>query len=393
MAEPVTETNGHPVTFRAGRGPAESALPGSADHLTAEAVLPAHAAGQKVLLADVSEFQPSISDATYLAWSPAIVIRAAYGAAHTDHAWYGGQRRALLLAGGAKFLGIYQYLVAGQDAVAQARALVSIVGGKLNKGEVIICDLEEGSGNQHGRLAAWSHVITSELGDAPWAYSGLWFAQNAGIAPVGWVAAYQNSEPAAPHTLWQFTDAFAVPGVGSTDCSVYHGTIGQLAALAHGGTAPPKPPPAGNWTDALLASLPTLSAGATGQDTRSIQGLLSGRSHPVTMDGAYGPVTRSAVMAFQHSSGLSPDGVTGPATWRKLLRSAAGTTLPTLGSGDSGDDVRTIQGLLTARGYTAAMNGAYNPQTHAAIIALQHAGGLVPDGVTGPHTWARLLNR
>src|SRR5690349_21787089 len=100
--------------FRAGRQrgeQAEATQPAAAEFLTS---------GPSVLLADCSEFQPNISDAAYLAWSKAIVIRAAYGAQHTDRAWFGGQRRELLHAGGARFIGIYQYLVAGQDAAAQA---------------------------------------------------------------------------------------------------------------------------------------------------------------------------------------------------------------------------------------------------------------------------------
>jgi len=311
----ATATSGHPVTFRAGRGPAESPerrLPLHPVHAreTAEAL----AASGSVLLADISEFQPSISDAAYLKWSKAIVIRAAYGASHTDRAWFGGQRRALLLAGGARFLGIYQYLVAGQDPVAQAKALVSIIGGKLNTGEKIICDIEEGHGSQASRWSAWSHVIASELGDEPWNYSGLFFAGSAGLAPVDWVAAYQKTEPAARHTLWQFTDAFTVPGVGRCDCSVFHGTIDQLAALAHGGTRPPV-----SWTESLIGSLPVISAGAAGQDPRSVQGLLCARGHTVTIDGAYGPVTRSAVMAFQHASGLTPDGEIGRASCRERV--------------------------------------------------------------------------
>jgi GH25 family lysozyme M1 (1,4-beta-N-acetylmuramidase) len=307
------------VTFRAGRTEAESPEPGSVPAgLRRTKVLEEHTAGSAVLLADVSEFQPDVSDKAYLAWSKAIVIRAAYGASHVDRAWYGGQRRALLLEGGARFLGIYQYLVAGQDAGAQARALVSILGGRLNPGEVVICDLEEGSGSQRGRLAAWSEVISSELGMKPWSYSGLNFGQAAGIAPVDWVAAYQRSEPAGSHRLWQFTDGFAVPGVGTCDCSVFHGTIDQLAALAYGGTQP-SPPPSQSWTENLMSELPTLSTGSTGQDVRNVQGLLGGNGHPVAIDGSYGPVTRSAVMAFQHGKGLAADGVTGPDTWTKLL--------------------------------------------------------------------------
>jgi hypothetical protein len=42
------------------------------------------------------------------------------------------------------------------------------------------------------------------------------------------------------HKLWQFTDAFKVPGVGTADCSVFHGSIDDLAALAYqGGVKPP----------------------------------------------------------------------------------------------------------------------------------------------------------
>jgi peptidoglycan hydrolase-like protein with peptidoglycan-binding domain len=52
---------------------------------------------------------------------------------------------------------------------------------------------------------------------------------------------------------------------------------------------------------------------------KSVQGLLAARGFGVTIDAAYGPVTRSAVMAFQHSKGLPADGVTGPDTWHKLL--------------------------------------------------------------------------
>lgn len=193
--------------------------------------------GPAVLLADVSEFQPQIADPLYLAWSKAIIIRAAYGDQHDDRAWYGGARRDALHAVGVRFLGIYQYIVASQDPVAQAHALIRLVG-KLRPGEKIIGDWEEGSGNQRARRDAWNIAIHAGLGDAPWSYSGLNFASSAGLAPVDWVAAYQSAEPSVAHKLWQFTDVFAVPGVGTADCSLFHGTIDQLAALAYQLPAP-----------------------------------------------------------------------------------------------------------------------------------------------------------
>lgn len=286
-------------------------------------LLEAHTAGSQVLLADISEFQPSIDDAKYLAWSKAVVIRGLYGANHTDHAWFGGQRRDLLHAGGARFLGIYQYIVAGQDPARQAAAMVSLVG-SLRPGEVVIADIEEGSGNLRDTWRIWSAEVAGALGDRPWIYSGLNFASVHGLAPVGWVAAYQRAEPGPAHALWQFTDAFAVPGVGKADCSLYHGTIGQLAALAHGGTkpAPPPAPPAPSpapWTETVIANLPSLTIGDSGEDVKTAQGLLKARGYNVSIDGAYGPATRAAVTAFQHSARISADGITGPATWKALL--------------------------------------------------------------------------
>jgi hypothetical protein len=183
-----------------------------------------------VMLADVSEFEPQVNDPVYLAWSKAIIIRALYGSQHDDAAWYGGQRRDLLHAGGARFLGIYAYITAGEDAAVQAHALVSLLG-HLRPGEKLIADLEEGDGNQAARWRQWSAVITAAYGAqaSPWLYSGLDYAASHGLSPE-WTAAYQGTEPAAPHLLWQFSDAYPVPGVGLADCSVFRGTIDQLAA-------------------------------------------------------------------------------------------------------------------------------------------------------------------
>jgi hypothetical protein len=224
------------VTFRAG-GPTTSVF---------KPDLQAAVSGAITLLGDVSEFQPNIVDAVYLQWSKAIVIRAMYGDAHDDQAWFGGARRAALHAGGVKFLGIYQYLVATQDAAAQAHAFVDLIG-TLKPGEIPICDIEEGTG-QEGRWIAWRNVIQSaypQLAQTPtgrpWCYAGLNFGAANGL-PMDWVAAYQSSEPTTPHDLWQFTDAFNVPGVGSIDCSKYHGTIDELVALITPKSQPTPPP-------------------------------------------------------------------------------------------------------------------------------------------------------
>lgn len=239
--------------FRAG------AIPGA----VAPRALPSFT-GTYTLLADISEFQPDITDALYLAWSKAAIIRAMFGDAHDDAAWYGGQRRALLHAAGIRFLGIYQYIVASQSPVAQAQALARLLG-KMQPGEKIIADIEEGSGSQQARWVQWADTIHSELGDTPWDYSGLIFAATHALQPVDWVAAYQSAEPSPPHRLWQFTDSYSVPGVGKCDCSVYHGSIDQLAALAWQPSKPapapaPKPAPSTAVKDQDMIILATKTA-------------------------------------------------------------------------------------------------------------------------------------
>jgi peptidoglycan hydrolase-like protein with peptidoglycan-binding domain len=42
---------------------------------------------------------------------------------------------------------------------------------------------------------------------------------------------------------------------------------------------------------------------------RSLQHLLRARSHPVAVDGSFGPRTEAAVKKFQQSAGLSADGM------------------------------------------------------------------------------------
>jgi len=68
-----------------------------------------------------------------------------------------------------------------------------------------------------------------------WTYTGLDFGATNGALPVQWVADYASAEPSSPHKLWQFTDSFNVPGVGTADCSLFHGTMDELAALAYQG--------------------------------------------------------------------------------------------------------------------------------------------------------------
>ena len=291
---------------------------------------PAAPEGPVTYVPDCSEFQPDLHDAVLLKWTQAVIIRAMYGSVHDDQAWYGGQRRAQLHQGGALFVGIYQYLAAGQSAVVQARALLDLVG-PLRPGEKLICDLEEGAGPQHGRWLAWAKVIKDATGEDPWLYTYLNFAQVHGLAP-DWLADYlplPDEPKSPPHVLWQFSSTYKVPGIdGACDCSLFHGSVEELAALAYQPRPAPRPVPApvvqqpADWRPAMQL-LPVLKPGDkdAGQPwmVRRAQGLLDAVGPELAINGVFDAPTEAAVKAFQRNHGLPVTGAVDAATWSMLV--------------------------------------------------------------------------
>jgi peptidoglycan hydrolase-like protein with peptidoglycan-binding domain len=62
-----------------------------------------------------------------------------------------------------------------------------------------------------------------------------------------------------------------------------------------------------------------LKEGASGPLVRQLQEKLAGGGfNPGQIDGIYGPKTREAVIQFQNSKGLAPDGIVGTQTWGAL---------------------------------------------------------------------------
>ena len=86
------------------------------------------------------------------------------------------------------------------------------------------------------------------------------------------------------------------------------GKARALIAEASGGTAPP---PSTGW--------PVLNTGSRGVDVVAAQYLLSAAGHTTAADGIFGPATASSVRAFQSSHGLAVDGVIGSQTWPQLV--------------------------------------------------------------------------
>ena len=66
-------------------------------------------------------------------------------------------------------------------------------------------------------------------------------------------------------------------------------------------------------------------------------------------------------------------------------------TWPLENQGSTGEDVKTVQYLVTAHGHPTGVDGDFGPATKAAVQAFQSSRGLSADGVVGPQTWPQLI--
>lgn len=64
---------------------------------------------------------------------------------------------------------------------------------------------------------------------------------------------------------------------------------------------------------------------------------------------------------------------------------------PTVRPGAKGENVRTIQYLLNARGIFVVVDGAYGTSTTNAVRTFQRVRGLAVDGRVGAATWPKLV--
>ncbi len=66
--------------------------------------------------------------------------------------------------------------------------------------------------------------------------------------------------------------------------------------------------------------------------------------------------------------------------------------LPLVRPHDSGEAVRTVQGLCAARRHPVVIDGAFGPATAAAVREVQRDAGIAQDGIVGPLTWGALVS-
>ncbi|MFV0516303.1 MAG: peptidoglycan-binding protein [Aminipila sp.] len=166
-----------------------------------------------------------------------------------------------------------------------------------------------------------------------------------------------------------------------------------------------------------------LSIGSRGPDVIEVQFLLSYISiyYPSVIgeiqDGYYGPYTANAVIEFQKTFDLYPDGVVGAETWNKLYAvyygiqenvlkppapSQPANNAPEypgspLSYGSTGANVITMQAYLNTIGtiYPAipiiTVDGVFGEETKNAVVAFQKLNFIEPDGIIGPVTWDKIV--
>ena len=66
-------------------------------------------------------------------------------------------------------------------------------------------------------------------------------------------------------------------------------------------------------------------------------------------------------------------------------------TWPLEQQGSTGEDVKTVQYLVTAKGHSTGLDGVFGPLTKGAVEAFQSSHGLAADGIVGPQTWPKLI--
>ncbi|MHB8075338.1 peptidoglycan-binding domain-containing protein [Desulfosporosinus fructosivorans] len=140
---------------------------------------------------------------------------------------------------------------------------------------------------------------------------------------------------------------------------------------------------------------PLLQLGSSGVSVKKLQSMLVAAGFTVgKIDGIFGSLTRSAVLAFQKSKNLVQDGIVGRKTWTALgvnCNTPPINHCPILVQGNTGPAVVTLQGRLKAYGlYTGNADGIFGPLTRSAVLAFQKSKNLVQDGIVGRKTWTAL---
>ena len=159
--------------------------------------------------------------------------------------------------------------------------------------------------------------------------------------------------------------------------------------------APTSAPTPGYDTDLFNR---TLRSGTSGNDVRQLQLRLKELNYlsASNVTGSYDTATFNAVKSFQTLSGLTSDGVAGPATFTALFSPYAisydpsvtsYTTLHIYYRNEGSQNTAAIKKMQTALknlGYTVNVNGSFDETTYLAVLEFQLRNGMTVTGAVSP---------
>ncbi|HEV3036992.1 MAG TPA: GH25 family lysozyme [Candidatus Angelobacter sp.] len=215
----------------------------------------------------------------------------------------------------------------GDDPAQQANHFLNVVQPDLQT--LVVLDFEAnppGTSMTLDQARTFVQQIHDAIGRWPGLYGGSYLKQLLGANqdPVLancwlWYARY-GPEPVVPSTwaswtMWQYTDGnqgpdpHDAPGIGPCDRDQFNGDLPQLQALWNASVLPPVDRPPATIIYRLTTPM------MTGPTVVAIQQALKDAGFdPGPADGKFGPRTKTAVISFQTSHGLTTDGEVGQQT-------------------------------------------------------------------------------
>jgi len=208
------------------------------------------AAGETVEGIDVSVWQADVDWQAVKADGIAYAFaRASYGTSkdtYFDQNWAG-------MKGAGLIRGAYQYWLPSKDPIAQADAMLAIMGPLEATDLPPVVDVEQTDGVSKAtlveRLGQWLKHVESAIGRKPIIYSGKYFWQDnvqsdAFLDYPLWIPNYSLDCPDLPNGYWpdwkffQYTSTGHVNGVsGNVDRNLFNGSLQDLLAFAGNGGA------------------------------------------------------------------------------------------------------------------------------------------------------------
>ncbi len=250
-----------------------------------------------------------------------VIHKATQGTSYTDPRYATNKQKA---RDAGLLWGVYHFGT-GEDGVLQADHFLNVV--QPDSHTLVTLDFEanpQGASMTLEEARAFVTHVHDSIGRWPGLYGGFYLKQLLGghNDPVLancwlWLSQYGPRPIVPPNwsswTMWQYTDGGAgpapheVPGIGPCDRDIFNGSLQDLNTLWISSGATPA-----SSTPVYRLTLPYMS----GAKVLAIQQALktAGFDPGPSLDGQFGPLTRTAVINFQTARGLTADGEVGPQT-------------------------------------------------------------------------------